>query len=258
MELTIEHVGKRYGQKSVLDDVSCNVVPGEILALVGPNGSGKSTLIKILANLLDASSGTVHIGDRNLLEFEPSDLARIIGYVPQYFSFTTYSTVLETVLIGRRAHIGWSVSEEELQIVQQAMDTLGISQYAGSYIDELSGGERQRVFIARAVAQDPSIFLFDEPTSSLDIRHQLEVLDIMRQITREKKSSLIIAVHDLNLALRFADKVLILSKGRVQGYGTPEEVLVPDTIRNVYGVNMLEVKTSDGTYLVPLTAVRDA
>ena len=121
-----------------------------------------------------------------------------------------------------------------------------------------SGGERQRVFIARAVAQDPSIFLFDEPTSSLDIRHQLEVLDIMRQITREKKSSLIIAVHDLNLALRFADKVLILSKGRVQGYGTPEEVLVPDTIRNVYGVNMLEIKTSDGTYLVPLTAVRDA
>lgn len=258
MELTADHLVKKYGDKTILEDVSCTVSAGEILALVGPNGSGKSTLIKILANLLSATSGTVSFGGRNISEYETTELARIIGYVPQYFTFTTYATVLETVLIGRRPYLGWSVSDEELGIVQQAMDTLGISLYARSYLDELSGGERQRVFIARAVAQDPRVYLFDEPTSSLDIRHQIEVLETMKRITRQKKASLVIAVHDLNLAFRFADEVLILSNGRIRGYGPPADVLVPGIIRDVYGVEMIEVESPYGTYLVPGNPVSSA
>jgi iron complex transport system ATP-binding protein len=254
MELVIDRISKAYGQQWVLDNVSFTLGNGEIIALVGPNGSGKSTLIKTLATILDPTAGTITLDGKEIRNIDPIELAKRVGYVPQSFTYTLYSTVFETVLMGRRRYISWSVSEEELSRVQQALDSLEMGDLAGKFMDELSGGERQKVFIARALAQEPRLFLFDEPTSALDIRYQIEVMETMRRITREQKSSMIVAVHDLNLAYRYADAVVVLNRGKMAGYGKPCEVLTPDCIRSVYGVDSFSIENAFGKFLVPFRA----
>jgi iron complex transport system ATP-binding protein len=251
MELVVDGIGKSFGSHRVLEEVSFVLKSGRILALVGPNGSGKSTLIKIITRIYDPSSGTIALDGTDTQEINAVDLAMKIGYVPQHFTFTLYSMVFETVLLGRRRYIQWSVSDEELSRVQSALDALGMGNLAGAYMDQLSGGERQKVFIARALAQDPALFLFDEPTSALDIRYQIGVMETMRRITREQGSSMVIAVHDLNLAYRYADAVLVLDEGRVAGYGEPHEVLTPACIRDVYGVDSFVVENEHGKFILP-------
>jgi iron complex transport system ATP-binding protein len=251
MELTVDRVGKVFGTRPVLEEVSFSLSGGKILALVGPNGSGKSTLIKAITRIHDPSSGTIALDGTDTRKIHAVDLAMKIGYVPQHFTFTLYSTVFETVLLGRRRYIRWSVSDEELSRVQAALDALGMGDFAGAYMDQLSGGERQKVFIARALAQAPTLFLFDEPTSALDIRYQIGVMETMRRITREQGSSMIIAVHDLNLAYRYADAVLVLNQGRVAGYGEPHAVLTPECVRDVYGVDAFVVENEHGKFILP-------
>jgi len=254
MELVLENVSKTYGSQAALDVVSFAVHPGEIVALVGPNGSGKSTLIKAIATIHAVTGGTITIDGRDVRAIDPIELAMLLGYVPQGFSYTLYSTVFETVLMGRRRYIKWSVSDEELSRVQRALDALEMGQHAAKFMDELSGGERQKVFIARALAQEPKIYLFDEPTSALDIRYQIEVMETMRRITREQQSSMIVAVHDLNLAYRYADAVVVLNRGKMEAYGKPCEVLTPDCIRSVYGVDSFAVANEYGKFIVPFRA----
>ncbi len=254
MELVIDQISKAYGQQWVLDNVSFKMGDGEIVALVGPNGSGKSTLIKTLATILDPTAGTITLDGKEIRNIDPTELAKRVGYVPQSFSYTLYSTVFETVLMGRRRYITWSVSDEELSRVQLALDSLEMGDLAGKFMDELSGGERQKVFIARALAQDPQVFLFDEPTSALDIRYQIEVMETMRRITREQKSSMIVAVHDLNLAYRYADAVVVLNRGKMIGYGKPQDILTPDCIRSVYSVDSFAIENEFGKFIVPFRA----
>ncbi len=254
MELVLEGVSKAYGTQMALNGISFSVHPGEIVALVGPNGSGKSTLIKAIATIHATTGGMISIDGRDVRSIDPIELAMLLGYVPQGFSYTLYSTVFETVLMGRRRYIKWSVSEEELSRVQRSLDALEMGQHAAKFMDELSGGERQKVFIARALAQEPRIFLFDEPTSALDIRYQIEVMETMRRITREQDSSMIVAVHDLNLAYRYADTVVVLNRGKMEVYGKPCEVLTPDCIRSVYGVDSFAVENEYGKFIVPFRA----
>lgn len=254
MEIVIDSVCKDYDQKQVLDTISFSLGNAEIIALVGPNGSGKSTLIKTIAGVHTQTSGTIGIDGSDIRTMDPIDLAKMIGYVPQHFTYTLYSTVFETVLLGRRQHIKWSVSDEELSKVQHALDALEMGHMAGNYMDQLSGGERQKVFIARALAQDPKLFLFDEPTSALDIRYQIEVMETMREITWERGAGMIIAVHDLNLAYRYADTVVVLNDGKMAGYGKPQEILTPACISNVYGVDSFVVDNEYGKFLVPFRA----
>ena len=251
MEIVIDNICKDYGSKRVLDAISFSVSNGEIVALVGPNGSGKSTMIKTITTILNPSEGTISIDGKNIQDIDPVDLAKMLGYVPQHFTYTLYSTVFETVLLGRRQHIKWSVSDEELSRVQQAIDAFEMGDMAGKYMDQLSGGERQKVFIARALAQDPVLFLFDEPTSSLDIHYQIEVMETMRNLTWERGSGMIIAVHDLNLAYRYADAVLVLNEGKMVGYGKPQEILTPECIKKVYGVDSFIVENEYGKFIVP-------
>ncbi len=258
MELVLDNVSKAYGSITALDAISFSVGPGEIVALVGPNGSGKSTLIKAIATIHNTTGGIITIDGKDIREIDPVDLAMLLGYVPQSFSYTLYSTVFETVLMGRRRYIKWSVSDEELARVQRSLDALEMGDLAGKYINELSGGERQKVFIARALAQDPEVFLFDEPTSALDIRYQIEVMETMRRITREQNSSMIIAVHDLNLAYRYADAVVFLNRGKMAGYGKPQDILTPDCIRSVYGVDSFVVENECGRFIVPFRARKSA
>jgi iron complex transport system ATP-binding protein len=252
MELVLQDVTTAYGDKIALLNVSLKVTPGHIFALVGPNGSGKSTMIKTIATILKARSGTITIDGSDIYRIDPIDLASRIGYVPQQYTYTLYSTVFETVLLGRRPHIKWTVSEEELSRVQLALEEVGMAESAGRFMDQLSGGERQKVFIARALAQDPALYLFDEPTSALDIRHQLGVMETLKKITSEHEASVVIAVHDLNLAFRYADTVMILQNGAVAGMGKPTEVLDPDRIRDVYGVEIRIVENEFGQFLLPI------
>ncbi|AGB01901.1 ABC transporter ATP-binding protein [Methanoregula formicica] len=254
MEITLDNVCKDYGEKRVLDDISFSLGKADIVALVGPNGSGKSTLIKIIAGVHSQTSGSIGIDGTDIRKIDPIELAKCIGYVPQHFTYTLYSTVFETVLLGRRQHIKWSVSDEELSRVQHSLEALEMEHMAGSYMDQLSGGERQKVFIARALAQDPKLFLFDEPTSALDIRYQIEVMETMREITWERGAGMIIAVHDLNLAYRYADTVVVLHGGKMAGYGKPQEILTPECIRKVYGVDAFVIENEQGKFLVPFRA----
>ena len=250
MNISVDSVSQKYGSHAVLKNISFEAKSGEVLALLGPNGSGKSTLIKTIADILTPAGGSITIDGADVQKIDRIDRAKMIGYVPQYFHYTPFTTVLDTVLIGRRPYMSWSVSDDDLAAVDQAMATMNITDLSDRFVNELSGGQRQRVFIARALAQDPNFFLFDEPTSSLDLRHQLETVSTMRDIVRKYNSGMIIALHDLNLALRYTDKVLLLKDGEMYDHGAPADVLTPKSLRDVYGVDAEFVENAQGRFIL--------
>ncbi len=250
MNISVDSVSQKYGSHAVLKNISFEAKSGEVLALLGPNGSGKSTLIKTIADILTPAGGSITIDGADVQKIDRIDRAKMIGYVPQYFHYTPFTTVLDTVLIGRRPYMSWSVSDDDLAAVDQAMATMNITDLSDRFVNELSGGQRQRVFIARALAQDPNFFLFDEPTSSHDLRHQLETVSTMRDIVRKDNSGMIIALHDLNLALRYTDKVLLLKDGEMYDHGAPADVLTPKSLRDVYGVDAEFVENAQGRFIL--------
>jgi iron complex transport system ATP-binding protein len=251
MTLAISHLSVKYGQFQVLSDVSFTLQKGEVLCIIGPNGSGKSTLIKTIAGILACSSGSLTLNGTDLKDISRNEVAKKIGYVPQDFQFLTSATVLESVILGRRPHVQWSLTGNDLEKVEAAMERLHVSPMSEKMLTELSGGERQRVFIARTIAQEPDIFLFDEPTSALDIRHQIEVFSMIREISRDTRRSVLVAVHDLNFAYHYADRVILLDKGNIVRIGTAPEVMTEENIIAIYRVSMQFVTTDSGRYIVP-------
>lgn len=240
-----------YNERRVLEDISFTLDAGEVLGLVGPNGSGKTTLIRCLDRIL-APEGEIHLDGRDMLSMSRPEIARMIAYVPQNSGILSSATVFETVLMGRRPHLRWSVSEEDKQTVSDALSLLGISAFASRRIDRLSGGERQRVFIARAIAQDARVLLLDEPTSALDVRNRLEVMALLFRLAEGRGLAVVAAIHDLNLAARYCHRLLILKDGLVLGQGTPSSLLTPGMVRAAYGIEAA-VKDEVGVpYVVPL------
>jgi iron complex transport system ATP-binding protein len=252
MKIEIDGLGVNYGAHKALSDVSFEVNSGEVISVIGPNGSGKSTLIKCIAQVQKPTSGKVFLNDTDAAQMEPFEIARLIGYVPQNFHYLFFSTVMEMVLLGRKPHIKWKITPHDLEVVEGALDSMNILNFAGKFMDQLSGGEKQKVYIARALAQEPELFLFDEPTSNLDLKHQIEVLDITRRLTKSRGTSMIVALHDLNLAYSYSDTVIVLNHGRVHAYGKPVDVLTPETIRDVYDVDAMIVESEYGRHIVPL------
>lgn len=251
MRFSAEEVSQKYGDRTVLEDISFAAETGEVVALLGPNGSGKSTLIKTLCGLMPPASGRVLVDGGNIADIPPAERAKVIGYVPQSFQFASFTTVLDTVLVGRRPYMQWAYADADLDMARRAMETMNILDLKARYVNELSGGQRQRVFIARAIVQQPRFYLFDEPTSSLDLRHQLRTMKIMRDIVRKEGSGMIIASHDLNLVLRYADKIVVLKDQRVHSFGKPEDVLTTETISEVYGVESGIVRNERGMFILP-------
>ncbi len=249
MRVEIRGLEQGYGPVSVLDDISFDAESGEILTILGPNGSGKSTFIKTFCRIMEPRSGSINIDGRDIFGIPKEEYAKIVGYVPQNAEFIGYSTVYDAVLIGRRPHVKWSYSKNDISIAVQAMKDMKISHYFNRQVTELSGGQRQRVTIARALTQDPQIYVFDEPTSALDLRHQLDTLKYMREIIKKKGSCMIIALHDLNLALRYSDKVVALKDGKVYDFGKADEVITEKMVSDVYGVESEIVETSRGKYI---------
>jgi iron complex transport system ATP-binding protein len=250
MILAVQELSFSYLRHDVLKAIDFNVFKGECLAVLGTNGVGKSTLLKCINRILKPQSGVVYINRNEAAELSGRELARRIGYVAQR-QLSTRCTVYDTVLLGRKPHIGWDISAKDLEIVDKVLRLLELEPYALRYIDELSGGELQKVVIARALAQEPGLLLLDEPTSNLDIKNQLEVIDIIKKVVKSQQIAAVVTMHDLNLALRFADKFILLKDGAIFAMGGLE-VMIPENLEQVYSVPLIIKKFGDVPVVVPL------
>ncbi len=249
MIFKVEGLVQGYNKTTILDKVSFSAESGEVVTILGPNGSGKSTLIKSICRVMTPREGRVTIDGKDVFTLPNDEFAKLVGYVPQNAEFIGYSTVYDTVLIGRRPYVKWNYTRADLNKAADAMTCMKVDHLYDKQVAELSGGQKQRVTLARALAQDPSIFVFDEPTSALDLRNQLDTLKIMRSVIKENNSCMIVALHDLNLALRYSDKVLIIKDSHVYDFGRPEDVITEKMILDVYGVESEIVEGSRGRYV---------
>lgn len=249
MKIEVNGVNFSYNSCAILQDIELQLESGDILGIVGPNGSGKSTLIKCLDRILKPQKGSIFLDGEELASMKVNDLAKKMGYVPQGESSLFPVTVFDLVLMGRKPYLNWKPSSQDLEKVSEIISLLNIEDLAMREIGSISGGERQKVMIARALAQEPDIILFDEPTSSLDLRHQLEVLNLIRDQANNGISS-IVAIHDLNMAARYCDKFVMLKKGMIYASGGPE-VLIPENIEAVYRVRVNAIKNSGEVVIVP-------
>ena len=234
--LEVTNIHFSYHENVVLKDVSFAVQPGDFLGIIGPNGSGKSTLLKILARLLTVPAGTVRLNDLDLKKYPVRTLARKIALVPEETSLNFPFTVQEMVLMGRSPHLSFlqPLSHHDHSKAIECMERTSIKDLAGRKINELSSGERQRVFIAQALAQEPSILLLDEPTAHLDINHQIEIFNVLKNLQEQHGLTIITVTHDLNLAALYCDKLLLLKEGAVFSQGPPAQVITVENIRKVY------------------------
>ncbi len=222
---------------TLLDRVDVRADRGQFVGLIGPNGAGKSTLLRAISNVLNYQVGAVSLHGADLKSLPARKVAEILALVPQIAPYTQGFTTFELVLMGRYPHLGRFQAEGRAddQIARDAMRLTETEAFSNRTIETLSGGERQRVFLARAVAQQPQVLLLDEPTSNLDVLHQLKILTLVRRLVDEGLTA-IAAIHDLNLAARFCDQLVLLAGGRVVTDGPPREVLTPETIEAAFGV----------------------
>ena len=221
----------------LLDGVTMHADRGQLVGLIGPNGAGKSTLLRNISGILKSRYGTVQLDGTDITELSTREVATALALVPQIAPYTYGFTSIELVLMGRYPHLGRFQIEgrEDDRIARDAMALTETEEFADRTLDTLSGGERQRVFVARALAQQPSILLMDEPTANLDVLHQLKVLDLVRQLVNDGLTA-VAAIHDLNMAARYCDKLVLLNNGQLLAEGSPEDVLTPDTIESAFGV----------------------
>lgn len=236
MRLSVRDLCFSYGRESVLRGVSFDVDRPEFVCVLGPNGAGKTTLAKCLDRILKPTSGTVTLDGEDVLSMRQMDLARRVAFVPNRASNTFRTTVSEFVLMGRFPHAQWSNSDRDLDVADAAMGMMGLHDLAGKDVGEISSGQMQRAMIARGLAQEPELLILDEPTSNLDVRSQMEVMGFLRDLARSRSVAILAVCHDLNIAAAFADRVMMVSDGRVFADGEPSEVLTESNISSVYGV----------------------
>lgn len=222
--------------KPVFENISFEAHAGAITAILGNNGAGKSTLLNLLGNLSSPSKGMVEVGGKPLAKMSRREIARHVAYVTQQQRMP-HLTVYDEVLLGRKPHISWSITENDRAVVAAAIESLGIEPFVHRYCDELSGGERQKVYIARALAQETEVLLLDEPTSALDPKNQMEVLNVVRSITQETSLATIMVIHDVNLALRFSDYFLLMRNGEIVSWGGRNTV-TSETLSRAYDMPM--------------------
>jgi iron complex transport system ATP-binding protein len=258
LKLVIKDLEFCYASRTILNKITMELRPSEMLGIIGPNGSGKSTLIQCIDGLLKPKMGSILLDGSDIKYISRKDMAKKMGYVPQTTSRSFFpSTVLDAVLMGRRPHLGWRSSDKDVRDVIEVLRLIGIEDLAMSDINELSGGQQQKVLIARAIAQEPSVLLLDEPTSNLDIKHQLEVTEIIREKVIERNISAIMAVHDLNLASKYTDRIIMMKDGKIFDMGTPKSVLTAENIRSVYGVVAEVINNNGGSpHIIPVRSLR--
>jgi len=245
--LDVSGISFAYNSRSVLDEITFRVEQGQVLVILGPNGVGKTTLLRCMNGILRPQHGSVLVDAHNILSLEPTEVARRIGYVAQRTE-SSRLTAFDAILMGRRPHVRWKVSHHDLEVVDGAIRRLGLEKLRMRYIDRMSGGELQKVAIARALVQEPKLLLFDEPTSNLDLKNQVGILSLIRQVVRQHEVAAVMTMHDLNKALRYADTYLFLKEGTIFAAGTVAEVTA-EMVEAVYGVPV-EIHRYKGNILV--------
>lgn len=239
--LSFSHTAVGYGEKLVLQDVSFQVRKGEYVALIGSNGTGKSTLIKCVSGLLPLAGGEIEICGKNSRRLKAKERARLVAVVPQSYYVDYDFTVEDIVMMGRNPYIDFRhrESREDREIAERAMKMTNTDVFRNRPYNELSGGERQRVILARAITQQPEIILLDEPTSALDLHHQIEVMELIRELNEKEHITVVAVLHDINLASRFCSRIVILKDGRVKADGTPQQIVNREEMEALYNMKLL-------------------
>tara|TARA_B100001079_G_scaffold214930_1_gene189579 strand:- start:774 stop:1673 length:900 start_codon:yes stop_codon:yes gene_type:complete len=252
--ITVENLRFGYPKNEVLKGIDLTLHDNELVCLLGVNGAGKSTLLKCILGILKHQSGNISYGDLaqqinpgdentssmsvSSEDLDPMQMARYMSYVPQSVKSSFSIDVYDTIMLGRRPYIGWSISDMDREIVSKTIEFLNLEDFAFRKFNQLSGGERQRVIIGKAIAQSPRVFVLDEPTSDLDLKNQIQVMKKLKILVSDEKSpkAALVAIHDINMAARFADRILLMSDGEIIAGGTPRDVLTPENIQKVFGV----------------------
>lgn len=241
LDMELSEVGFAYSSGKdgvpVLNNISLKIEGAQLISILGPNGVGKSTLIHCMNKILEPLEGFVRVSNRNLNSISIKDLSKFMGYVP-YSSYNNFPlTVTDTVLMGRHPHSKWGTLDGDLKIVYDMLKLIGIENLADKPSNELSAGQHQKVMLARGLAQEPRILLLDEPTSNLDIRYQLEIIRILRDLAHTKDMLIIMISHDINIASKYSDNIIMLSKGSVFAIGKPVDVITEENMKKVYDVD---------------------
>ncbi len=252
--ITVKNLRFGYPKNEVLKGIDLTLHDNELVCLLGVNGAGKSTLLKCILGILKHQSGNISYGDFTQQinaregntpsesisseDLDPMQMARYMSYVPQSVKSSFSIDVYDTIMLGRRPYIGWSISDLDREIVSKTIEFLNLEDFAFRKFNQLSGGERQRVIIGKAIAQSPRVFVLDEPTSDLDLKNQIQVMKKLKILVSDEKSpkAALVAIHDINMAARFADRILLMSDGEIIAGGTPRDVLTPENIQKVFGV----------------------
>lgn len=254
--IDIKGIDFRYDEREVLEDISISVKPGSFVSIIGPNGSGKTTLLKCLSGVFTPERGSIKLKGKEIHKYSKRELARFLAYVPQSSSVDFGFSVMDIVLMGRAPYMGpfQSESPEDIRIADEAMNMTNILKLKDKKITEISGGERQRVIIACALAQTPEIILLDEPVSNLDIQHQIEVMGILKRLCIEKAMTVVIVLHDLNLAAEYSDTIMLLKDGKVLCSGVPYEVITEKNIESAYetSIYMTQNPISGNPHIIPI------
>ena len=255
--LKIQNLSISYSTRPVLKNINLAVKKGETLALLGPNGSGKSTLLRAISGILPAARGTISLADHDLNTLSPAERARWVSVVPQNASLPAAFSAWETVLLGRTPYINFlgHLSARDESIARCALEKVDALALADRCMGELSGGEQQRVLLARALAQAAPILLLDEPTTYLDLQHQMSLLNLVHKLAHDEELTVIIALHDLNLAARYADRIALLVDGQIKALGTARQVLRAEVIAEAYS---WPVKVIDHPFLDTLLILPEA
>lgn len=252
MEIKFENMKFGYSEDAViLNGIDLTISGPQFISIIGPNGVGKSTLIHCINKILTPTSGEVYLNGKNVKEYSLRDMAKEIGYVPYKSQGVFPMLVVDAILLGRNPHASWKTSTKDLLKVEEVMKKLDIEDLAMRNYNELSAGQHQRVMLARGLVQEPKILLLDEPTANLDVKYQIGISRLLKKLSREEDILVIMISHDLNLAARYSDNVILLSGGKVFAVGKPEDVMTEENISKVYGVEC-KVVEDEGKPLVIL------
>jgi iron complex transport system ATP-binding protein len=245
MSIKMDNVDFSYSDKIVLHNICMEIEKSHFVAILGPNGVGKSTLLHCMNKILEPTKGTILIEDKNLEKYSIKDLSKIIGYVPCSTESAFPMSVIDTIMVGRNPHNTWKSGKNDLEISYEALKILNIEDLALRPFGELSSGQHQKVMLARGLAQESKILLLDEPTSNLDIKHQLEVTKMLKMLSEKNNMTVVMICHDINIASKYADKIILMHDGSIYAYGTPSEIITSENLFKVYGVKS-DVIESEG------------
>lgn len=238
MLLSVKNLNAGYENKKIIDELSLNVEKGEIVTILGPNGSGKSTLLNCLTRYIRPMSGKIFLENEDIYDKSIKEFSKRVAILSQHNSLTGNVTVKQLISYGRLPHKKWyeRKNKEDYEIVKQSMEYTDTLQYENKFLNSLSGGEQQRVWIAMALAQTPDLLLLDEPTTYLDISHQIELMKLICDINRDKNITVIMVLHDLNQASQYSDKIVLMKEGKIYDYGIPKDVINYESLKNVYNI----------------------